>query len=536
MTGRRDALIVAGYDYDDPGLRKLRAPAHDADALAGVLGDPRIGNFTVRQLRNEPAYVINEALEEFFADRHRDDVLLVYFSCHGVKDESGQLYLAAASTKLRRLAATGVSANFVNQQMDRTRSRRVVLLLDCCYAGAFARGLTARAAGDLDIAQELGGRGRAVITASSAMEYSFEDGVLTNDKAAPAVATLAGPSVFTGALVRGLATGAADRDGDGVVTLDELYDYVYTEVREVTPHQTPGKWVFDMRGSLHIARCPATASPSEGDPVAAKAEEPIAPSHRSRLARSVRAAPKRWAAASALAVVAAGVPLLLLRGQPAAQPPTGTTATQVASPAAAEQAAGPTLFRDDFSNRDGGWPDTGSGTATHGGYYVANTYRYWNRKALSTWWVAPTKAAAVYPVAPASVRITVTARWYAMDDSAWLGVACRVVNDADAYLFNVTKGVAHIVKMKNGGYDNELTSAPLKTVDLLHDAKLEADCVTINATHATRLVLRINGRQILEHTDTNEPLAAGTVGLNVEMADTARYGEAAFDDFVVTRP
>ena len=29
--------------------------------------------------------------------------------------------------------------------MNRSRSRRVVLLLDCCYAGAFERGLVARA-------------------------------------------------------------------------------------------------------------------------------------------------------------------------------------------------------------------------------------------------------------------------------------------------------------------------------------------------------------------------------------------------------
>jgi hypothetical protein len=55
-------------------------------------------------------------------------------------------------------------------------------------------------------------------------------------------------------MVRGLGSGEADRDQDGYVDLDELYDYVYDAVREVTPHQTPGKWTFGVQGDLVIAR------------------------------------------------------------------------------------------------------------------------------------------------------------------------------------------------------------------------------------------------------------------------------------------
>src|SRR5215207_6398309 len=137
MDGNRSALIVASDDYTDPGLRRLRAPASDARALAGVLRDPKIGGFEVRTLLNEPAYEVNEAVEEFFAVRRPDDLLLLHFSCHGVKDEGGELYFAAANTKLRRLGATAVAAEFVNRRMSRSRSRRIVLLPDCCYAGAF---------------------------------------------------------------------------------------------------------------------------------------------------------------------------------------------------------------------------------------------------------------------------------------------------------------------------------------------------------------------------------------------------------------
>ena len=105
----------------------------------------------------------------------------------------------------------------------------------------------ARAGVEMGIEQQFGGRGRAVITASSAMEYAFEAGELADTREVP-------PSVFTSALVQGLETGEADRDQDGLVGLDELYDYVYDKVRAVTPNQTPGKWTFGMEGELYIAR------------------------------------------------------------------------------------------------------------------------------------------------------------------------------------------------------------------------------------------------------------------------------------------
>jgi hypothetical protein len=247
VDGTRSALIVASDQYADPGLRRLRAPASDAQALAGVLQNPEIGGFQVRTLLNQPAHEVNLALEEFFADRKPDDLLLVHVSSHGIKDEDGELYFAATNTQLRRLGATAVAAEFVNRRMSRTRSRRVVLLLDCCYAGAFERGMTARAGTGMGIEEQFGGRGRAVITASSAMEYAFEGEELAD-------AGGASPSVFTSALVEGLESGEADRDQDGLVGLDELYDYVFDRVRAATPNQTPGRWMFGVQGDLYIAR------------------------------------------------------------------------------------------------------------------------------------------------------------------------------------------------------------------------------------------------------------------------------------------
>ena len=145
QTGRREALIIATDHYEDSKLRALRAPARDAQELARVLGDPEIGDFKVDVSLNEPDHVVRRKLSEFFRDRTRDDLLLLHVSCHGLKDEDGTLYFASANTEVRHLEATAIPSEFVNRQMTKSRSRRIVLLLDCCFGGAFARGMVHRA-------------------------------------------------------------------------------------------------------------------------------------------------------------------------------------------------------------------------------------------------------------------------------------------------------------------------------------------------------------------------------------------------------
>src|SRR4051794_17928619 len=106
MAGGRFGLIMASYQYDDPGLRQLVAPPHDAEALAAALGDPNIGGFEIKTVINRPKHEVERQIEEFFADRRRDDLLLLYFSGHGLKDDSGRLFLAMSNTERRLLNAT----------------------------------------------------------------------------------------------------------------------------------------------------------------------------------------------------------------------------------------------------------------------------------------------------------------------------------------------------------------------------------------------------------------------------------------------
>jgi Caspase domain len=249
----RTALIVANDHYDDAGLGRLTSPAADAQALSRVLGDPEVGGFgQIDVVANESSYVVQRKVEDLFSEARPDDVLLLHFSCHGLKSEAGDLFFAARNTRPDRLASTAVSADFVQGCMRTTRSRYVVLFLDCCYGGAFGHGVSVRASGDAHVLDNFpldslgSGRGRAVITASSAMEYAFEAGQLSEDHSER-------PSVFTSALVEGLSSGQADRDEDGWISLDELYEWVFDRVRDANPNQTPSREIR-MQGEFYLAR------------------------------------------------------------------------------------------------------------------------------------------------------------------------------------------------------------------------------------------------------------------------------------------
>ncbi|GAA4604288.1 DNA-binding beta-propeller fold protein YncE [Actinoplanes octamycinicus] len=242
--GRRLALLVAAYDYADEGLRRLTAPGHDAEALGAVLRDPAIAGFEVTTLINEPHHRVGAAIGELCRDRRRDDLTLLYFTGHGLKDDEGRLYLATSDTRRDSLLFSAISAEQIDRALEGCASRRKVLILDCCYSGAFPAGRLAKADEGVHTLERFQGRGRTVLTASDATQYSFE-----GDRTSGAAAR----SVFTRYLVEGLRDGSADLDGDGDITLDELYSYVHDRVVAEMPQQRPKKQ-DDVEGRIVIAR------------------------------------------------------------------------------------------------------------------------------------------------------------------------------------------------------------------------------------------------------------------------------------------
>jgi len=253
VTATRSALIVATSKYRDSRLATLDGPGEDAEALRSVLANKEIGGFDVRVALNSRVDTLRRTLEGFFADRARDDLLLVHFSGHGLKDDDGQLYLAAADTQLDRLLSTGIDAAWVNRLMNKCRSERIALFLDCCFAGAFTTAMTRRVGADTaGVKEQFTGSGLFVITASDAMQYSFEGGRQVGQPPEP--------SPFTKALVDGLRSGEADRDEDGHVSINELFDYLEDRIRETSPFQTPTKSAFNQVGDWVIAQ--STRMPS----------------------------------------------------------------------------------------------------------------------------------------------------------------------------------------------------------------------------------------------------------------------------------
>jgi len=249
-VGQKYALIIGNNEYDDSSLARLLTPAADVVGLATVLKATDIGGFDeVISLVNEPSIRVRREMARFFRDKHRDDLLLLYFSGHGVLDDYGKLYLAVKDTERDLLKGTAIEASFITDVMDGSYSRQQVLILDCCHSGAFARGAKGVTGASVGTAQtfEGTGSGRVVLTATDATQYAWEGDQIIGR---------ADNSVFTRFLIEGLQTGEADANVDGRITLDELYDYAHTQVVRVTPKQNPRKWSFNQEGEIVVARNP----------------------------------------------------------------------------------------------------------------------------------------------------------------------------------------------------------------------------------------------------------------------------------------
>jgi uncharacterized caspase-like protein len=242
------ALIIGNNKYDDPKLAQLKTPAADSQALAKVLDDKTIGSFDeVTPVINQTETMVRRIIGAFLTNKRPDDLVLLYFSGHGILDDRGRLYLALRDTQVNLLKATSIPSSFIADEMDSCRSKRQILVLDCCHSGAFGRGTKGEQKAVTETTFEGSGFGRVVLTASDSTQYAFEgDQVIKQTEL----------SLFTHFLLEGLKTGEADINNDGHISLDEWYDYTYTKVISETPRQVPHKWSYNQQGDLIIAKNP----------------------------------------------------------------------------------------------------------------------------------------------------------------------------------------------------------------------------------------------------------------------------------------
>jgi uncharacterized caspase-like protein len=224
-------LLIGVSEYEQ-GLNRLPAASKDVEAMKLMLLAPdKCGFDQVKTLINPDSLTMQIEIQNLFSSsRQKNDLILLFFSGHGIKDDRGKLYLATTITGKNDqgdlIKATAVPAHFVHDIMNDCRSKRQVIILDCCFSGAFAEGLLAKDDGKVDIKNQLGGEGRVVLTSSTSTQYSFEQ---TNSDL----------SIYTQYFIEGIETGKADFDGDGMLSLDNLHEYAKQKVQEAVPTMKP---------------------------------------------------------------------------------------------------------------------------------------------------------------------------------------------------------------------------------------------------------------------------------------------------------
>ena len=226
--------VIAGNDMGAAGDVPLRYAEADARKVHDVLGG--LGEFLPEDVvllqgrgGDELARVLIAMNARIRADATagRDAILFVYYSGHA---DNQALHAGAELLELEVLQrlVQGSSASFR------------VLVLDACRSGSLTRVKGAQKTTPFAVLleDELGGEGLALLTSSTSDEDAQESDALQG-------------SFFTHFFVSGLR-GAADRNGDGSVSIEEAYGYAYQHTLRASSRTLHGTqhptFRFDLKG------------------------------------------------------------------------------------------------------------------------------------------------------------------------------------------------------------------------------------------------------------------------------------------------
>ena len=231
----RHAVLIGCDNYKNSAdFPTLRCAPNDVDALIDVLKDSEVGNFAriTKFTAGEDHTTVLTHIEDLLMNKVKsNDTVLIYFSGHAAVDRLDNLHLAVHPTDKRTLASTSIPMSRIISFVGSSRCQDAVVVLDCCYSGA------ARNAFQLPTGWT--GRGFSIVTSSTDVEESkAKEGEVT--------------SIFTKFLLEGLASGHADLDSNGVITVDEAYQYTHGCVR-ATGLQTP-MHLSIRQGSIELAK------------------------------------------------------------------------------------------------------------------------------------------------------------------------------------------------------------------------------------------------------------------------------------------
>ncbi|MBE9031836.1 SUMF1/EgtB/PvdO family nonheme iron enzyme [filamentous cyanobacterium LEGE 11480] len=275
----RWAIIVGISQYQYPQIN-LKYADRDAEALYKMLLSPTGGSFQadhICKLTNTEATTgnITNALRSFLKKPDRDDLVIIYFACHGAPDPDrpSNIYLITHDTDPRNIAGTALPMREISLNVHETLlADKVVMLADTCHSAGIAQSGGRRSLADQSgsinqYLQEMShaNAGLALLTSAEANEVSFEDQRWGD-----------GHGVFTHYLLQGMQ-GAADRVSNGIVTLGELFEYVRENVKRDTDykqHPLIGSDIFDR--DLPISIVNYQAAPAVPTPATVPAPTPAA--------------------------------------------------------------------------------------------------------------------------------------------------------------------------------------------------------------------------------------------------------------------
>ena len=270
----RWAIVVGISKYKHESWN-LKYADRDAEAVYELLRSPLGGEFKadhVVKLTNQEATTDNiiNALRSFLKKPAPEDIVLIYFACHGSPDldNSDIVYLLTHDTNPRNISGTAVLMREIKSSLqDFLRAERVIVLADTCHSAAIGDGMGRRSTTDnaqlvnqyLTEASKAR-KGVALLTSAEQYEVSFEDAKWGG-----------GHGVFTHYLLEGMQ-GEADINQNGIVTVGELFEYVRDKVQEATENrQNPsiGNNPFDRNFPLAITFPANRNSDSFPDPITA---------------------------------------------------------------------------------------------------------------------------------------------------------------------------------------------------------------------------------------------------------------------------
>jgi uncharacterized protein YgiM (DUF1202 family) len=255
VYGQIHAVVIGISRYVH--VPSLRFADRDAIAVAEYLekqvGVPH-GNVTL--ITNEQATLVNLKRvlgTELKRRAGEKDTVIIFYAGHGAPeadasnpdDDGLEKYLVPHDGDPRDLYTTALPMREIENILQRLSAERVVFITDACYSGAtggrtFATASRRAIVSDNFLARLSRGKGRVVLTASRGNELSEERDELKH-------------GVFTYYLLEGLR-GSADLDGDGVITVDEVYAYVSLKVASATGQNQHPMKKGEVEGQLILGR------------------------------------------------------------------------------------------------------------------------------------------------------------------------------------------------------------------------------------------------------------------------------------------